>query len=287
MPKRRQERPPLTVNRGFLTALLDAEPPVFALGLVEIKGQKRGFLALHPAEAIPAESTAIGVSFGHGLLGRTPRECVIQFSFHFYGPRALDPAGDPLQMTCPEPPPRKRRQSSFETAPFETPVSPANSLRLLNDTMRTDLLRFVHDGIAMGKALASGESPLQMLIRSITAIRKVCTDTSLLAAIGPNPFNRESRSRPFDPEADARHDLRLLDFHLQAPRGLQANQAAQTGNWQTAALPEEPAPFSAVPSGRTTRRSRRRWPSPTSGGASARSAPTLSLSPDGLRARRD
>ena len=277
MPKRRQERPPLTVNRGFLTALLDAEPPVFALGLVEIKGQKRGFLALHPAEAIPAESTAIGVSFGHGPFGPHSPGVRHPVQFPFLRSPALDPAGDPLQMTCPEPPPRKRRQSSFETAPFETPVSPADSLRLLNDTMRTDLLRFVHDGIAMGKALASGESPLQMLIRSITAIRKVCTDTSLLAAIGPNPFNGNPapapsirRRTPGMTSACSTSTCKPRAASRQTRQPRQPRPA--TG--QTAALPEEPAPFSAVPSGRTTRRSRRRWPSPTSGGASARSAPT-------------
>ena len=68
-----------------MATLLAAAPPTFALGLVEIKGRKRGFLALFPAETIPEEGTAIGFSFGHCLLGPSARQSVIQFSFHFYG----------------------------------------------------------------------------------------------------------------------------------------------------------------------------------------------------------
>ncbi len=77
-------RPKLTVNRSFIQQFVDAEPPCFALGLVEEQNRQSGFLALRPEEAIPAEVTARGFSFGHSLLGTSVME-VIQFAFHFYG----------------------------------------------------------------------------------------------------------------------------------------------------------------------------------------------------------
>jgi hypothetical protein len=60
------------------------ESPCFALGLVEERKQQCGFLALRPAEVIPPEISAVGVNFGHALLGTTEFE-IIQFVFHFYG----------------------------------------------------------------------------------------------------------------------------------------------------------------------------------------------------------
>ncbi|MGH8210449.1 MAG: hypothetical protein ACREU6_12835 [Steroidobacteraceae bacterium] len=76
--------PKLIANRQFIQDLCDAEPPCFAMGLVEERRRACGFLALRVGEAIPTEVTNLGFSFGHGLLG-TSRFEVILFSFHFYG----------------------------------------------------------------------------------------------------------------------------------------------------------------------------------------------------------
>jgi hypothetical protein len=76
--------PALTVNRSFMHAFLAADPPCFALGLVEEHKRQHGFLALRPDEAIPAAVADRGFNFGHSLLGTAAFE-VIQFAFEFYG----------------------------------------------------------------------------------------------------------------------------------------------------------------------------------------------------------
>jgi hypothetical protein len=63
---------------------LDADSPCFALGLVEERQRKCGFLALRPDEIIPLEIRNLGFRFGHALLG-TSDYTVIQFVFEFYG----------------------------------------------------------------------------------------------------------------------------------------------------------------------------------------------------------
>jgi len=44
--------PTLTVNRPFMRAFLAADPPCFALGMVEERQRQSGFLALRTAEII-------------------------------------------------------------------------------------------------------------------------------------------------------------------------------------------------------------------------------------------
>src|SRR5450631_188172 len=63
---------------------LAADAPCFALGMVEERKRRCGFLALRPEEAIPPDVTGAGFSFGHCLFGNAAFE-VVQFSFHFYG----------------------------------------------------------------------------------------------------------------------------------------------------------------------------------------------------------
>lgn len=77
--------PTLTVNRAFMTALLQAkQTPCCGLGMVEVDGRQCGFLALRPGEVIPNAVTEQGFNFGHQLLGDSDFE-VIRFSFDFYG----------------------------------------------------------------------------------------------------------------------------------------------------------------------------------------------------------
>src|SRR5450631_1522685 len=63
---------------------LAPDAPCFALGMVEERKRRCGFLALRPEEAIPLDVSGAGFSFGHCLFGNATFE-VIQFSFHFYG----------------------------------------------------------------------------------------------------------------------------------------------------------------------------------------------------------
>ena len=76
--------PRLTVNRTFIQALIRAEPPCFALGLVEERQQTGGFLALRLDEAIPPPVLQSGFRFGHSLFGNDDF-IVIHFAFEFYG----------------------------------------------------------------------------------------------------------------------------------------------------------------------------------------------------------
>lgn len=77
-------RPRLTVNRQFMSDFLAAQPPCFALGLVEERDQQTGFLALRPERDIPSRITKAGIRFGHSLLGTAAFE-VVHFAFEFYG----------------------------------------------------------------------------------------------------------------------------------------------------------------------------------------------------------
>ena len=75
--------PTLTLNRLFVTDLMAAETPCFALGYVEERQSISGFLALRPDETIPSVSTDQGFRFGHSVLGLGGSP-VLQFVFEFY-----------------------------------------------------------------------------------------------------------------------------------------------------------------------------------------------------------
>jgi hypothetical protein len=76
--------PTLAVNGGLMRDFLAAPAPCFTLGVVEERRRPRAFLALRPAEPIPADVTAGGFNLGHALLGTSTYE-VVQFAFQFYG----------------------------------------------------------------------------------------------------------------------------------------------------------------------------------------------------------
>src|SRR5450755_2856627 len=75
---------------------LAADAPCFALGMVEERKRRCGFLALRPEEAIPPDVTSAGFSFGHCLFGNAAFE-VVQFSFHFYGFKTYNVLVNPNQ----------------------------------------------------------------------------------------------------------------------------------------------------------------------------------------------
>ena len=90
--------PELAVNRSFMAEFLDAEPPCFALGLVEMGGTRCALVALRPEQSIPRHVTAGGFRFGHSMLGGIGWE-VVHFGFEFYGFRiynALVNPSDPV-----------------------------------------------------------------------------------------------------------------------------------------------------------------------------------------------
>jgi hypothetical protein len=117
---------------------------------------------------------------------------------------------------------------------IEKPVSPGHCLGMLNDNMRTDVLRYVHEGVrarmdaedAKGESRPRGRarrtSPLEMVIESIEDVLARVESTDSSAVIGRNPFYAGPYQR-FQPEADYRHDIELLKSQLQALREILAS----------------------------------------------------------------
>src|SRR6266487_2493011 len=64
-------RPALVVNRLFMQEFLAAEPPCFALGMVEERQRLCGMLALRLDQEMPAVVADGGFEFGHALFGTT------------------------------------------------------------------------------------------------------------------------------------------------------------------------------------------------------------------------
>lgn len=62
-------RPKLTAHRRFISDFMEAEAPCFALGMVEERGEKVGFLGIRPDVAMPPDVLAAGFGFGHFLFG--------------------------------------------------------------------------------------------------------------------------------------------------------------------------------------------------------------------------
>ena len=54
--------PPLTVNRAFIDEFISANPPCFALGMIEERKKQSGFLAFRPNEAIPTAAATVSVT---------------------------------------------------------------------------------------------------------------------------------------------------------------------------------------------------------------------------------
>ncbi len=76
--------PRLIVNKLFIRDLMAANPPCFALGYVQDRGSKSGFIALRPEAPIPKDSTRQGFRFGHSVLAFDEKP-VLLFCFEFYG----------------------------------------------------------------------------------------------------------------------------------------------------------------------------------------------------------
>ena len=110
--------------------------------------------------------------------------------------------------------------------PLEKPCSPGHCLGMLNDHMRTDILRSVHTHIQARRDQRGKQSPLVLLIESIEAVLLVFEGCTLLAGIGPNPFNTDPRygtsTRRFQAETAYHHDLALLHAQLEGLRELLA-----------------------------------------------------------------
>jgi hypothetical protein len=111
------------------------------------------------------------------------------------------------------------------------PRSPGHCLGMLNAYMRTDILRYVHEGVqtrrdrqeAQRPSRSHRQTPLDMLIESIEAVLSAFDGTNRFERVEPNPFNsdphyrRPIRGLPlhgFQPEPAYHHDIALLKSQL-------------------------------------------------------------------------
>jgi len=96
---------------------------------------------------------------------------------------------------------------------FEKPSAPGHCLKILNDTMRTDILRSVHECIELFKEKTGNQSPLEILISSIEGVLFTYEKACLYESVNQNPFNANQLNE-FNPEQDYKHDIKLLNFQL-------------------------------------------------------------------------
>ncbi len=104
---------------------------------------------------------------------------------------------------------------------IEKPCSPGHCLKMLNDYMRTDILRSVHQRIQARMDQRDKKSPLEILIESIEEVLATFEGSNLFECVGPNPFNSDPRYR-FHPEHDYQHDIKLLKSQLGSLREILA-----------------------------------------------------------------
>ena len=109
---------------------------------------------------------------------------------------------------------------------IEKPCSPGHCLGMLNANMRTDILRYVHEGMFARKDERDRgvhkKSPLEMLIESIEDVLVTFESSNLIASVGPNPFNTDPRHYRFQPMRDYHHDITLLKSQLAGLREILA-----------------------------------------------------------------
>ena len=109
-------------------------------------------------------------------------------------------------------------QSSFDEDDkmgFTTPVAPGHSLKLLNEYMRTDLLRSIHEKIRHRMDQKRKGSPLKHLADSLAEVIEIHENLNLFECVERNPFYFDP-SYKFDAKNDYYHDIKLMKFHLNA-----------------------------------------------------------------------
>lgn len=96
---------------------------------------------------------------------------------------------------------------------FAVPAAPGHSLRLLNDYMRTDLLRPIHQHLYRMRDNQEPGSPIHHLANSLKLVVACFDRMDLPECVGRNPFNIDP-SYKFDAGKDCLHDIRLMKHHL-------------------------------------------------------------------------
>ena len=98
---------------------------------------------------------------------------------------------------------------------FTTPAAPGHSLKLLNNYMRTDLLRSLHERIQRRIDDATEGPPLKHIADSLAEVIESSEDINLFECVERNPFHIDP-GYEFDRENDYLHDVKLMKYHLKA-----------------------------------------------------------------------
>lgn len=97
---------------------------------------------------------------------------------------------------------------------FATPAAPGHSMSLLNNYMRTDLLRSLHERIQRRIDEGIEGSPLTHLADSLTEVIEM-SELNLFEIVERNPFHIDP-GYEFDREKGFLHDIKLMQYHLNA-----------------------------------------------------------------------
>lgn len=110
---------------------------------------------------------------------------------------------------------------------FAVPVSPAHSLRLLNDYMRTDLLLSIHRHIRQRIDQKKRGSPLHHLAKSLAYVIGAYDGVNLFECVARNQYHINPDDE-LQPERDYQHDIRLMKHHLKCHR----KTIRELGHWR-------------------------------------------------------
>ncbi len=96
---------------------------------------------------------------------------------------------------------------------FDIPASPGHSLKMMNDHMKTDVLRLIHEHLISLREQKVDDSPLEQLAKNLKLVLSNVDNLTFCNSINRNPFNIEP-SYNFDEKKDFQHDLKLMKHHL-------------------------------------------------------------------------
>lgn len=112
-----------------------------------------------------------------------------------------------------------RRTPAEDKGGFREPSTPSHSLKLMNHYMRTDLILDIHQQIRAEMKAHPKRSPIQHMIRGIKHVKDAWKSTNLFECVTKNPLHYDPLFE-FAAQEDFEHDIRLMEFHLNALRGI-------------------------------------------------------------------
>lgn len=100
---------------------------------------------------------------------------------------------------------------------FTVPKTPAHSLMLLNNYMRTDLLHNVHLRLHQLRDANEPGSPLDHIVTSLERVIDTYDGINLFECVTRNHLHIDP-DYEFRPEQDCAHDIKLMKHHLKCLR---------------------------------------------------------------------